>query len=205
MPYIETSPFIFDCQVCHTRCDGVSKGVYLFENDIAFSEKFEQLIIAHINSSGKYAATKSEGFGYPDIAVYKLDGSQHIYLEVKVQQRTFMTVEKWLPLSKLQPSETVALNLSDLIRYFTIQNETKIPVSIVWVLLNRPCILKNEPQMFFYQTADNLQSIYEQQKELRRFRRKSGEGDVVNGEHKGVVVNYHFSLKELQPWQISSL
>ena len=31
----------------------------------------------------------------------------------------------------------------------------------------------------------------------RRFKRRSGYGDVVNGKHKGVVVNYHFSLNEL--------
>jgi hypothetical protein len=35
-----------------------------------------------------------------------------------------------------------------------------------------------------------------------RFRRASGYGDVVNGVHKGVVVNYHFSLEELKPFNI---
>ena len=34
----------------------------------------------------------------------------------------------------------------------------------------------------------------------RKFRRKSGEGDEVDGKHLGVTVNYHFSLKELKIW-----
>ena len=44
--------------------------------------------------------------------------------------------------------------------------------------------------------------IYNEYKNTRTFRRKSGVGDIVNGEHKGVVVNYHFSLQELKEVKI---
>lgn len=201
MSHIETSPFCFDCAVCHTRCDGVSKGVYIFENDTSFSEQYEQEIIARINASKNYCAKKCEEAGYPDIAVYNREGSLKTYLEVKVQQRTFMSVKKFLPESNLTPSETVALNLSDLLRYFNIQAQTKISTSIVWVLLNRPCIIKEEQRLYFFQTIDKLKSLYEKAGNRRRFRRKSGEGDIVEGQHKGVTVNYHFSLKELRRWE----
>lgn len=201
MAHIEVSPYVFDCNACHTRCDGISVGVYKFVNDTIFAERYEQLVIDKINSSGKFLAYKTVEPGYPDIAVNTLDNNLHSYIEIKAQQRTFMSVERILPHSNLKPSETVALNLSDLLRYFTIQEETKIPTSIIWVVLNRPCITKQISPRFFYQTIDKLKVIYIQSAEKRRFRRRSGEGDFVNGEHKGVTVNYHFSLKELQLWQ----
>jgi len=42
-----------------------------------------------------------------------------------------------------------------------------------------------------------LKDIYARYETKRRFRRKSGTGDVIDDVHKGVVVNYHFSLNEL--------
>lgn len=201
MPHTLLSPFVFDCNVCHTRCDGKSKAVYLFENDTAFSEKFEQLIIERINQSELYFAQKSTDPGFPDISVFDKSGNLLNYVEVKVQQRTFMTIQKVLPFSNLMPSETLALNLSDLLRYFRIFEETKFPTSIVWVLLDRLCITSHRPYLFYFQRIHRLKEIYEACGDTRRFRRKSGEGDIVNGEHKGVTVNYHFSLKELIEWK----
>ncbi len=200
MPHVNISKFVFDCEVCHTRCDGISKGVYNFENDSSFSEQYEKLIIDRINQSGKYEASKTIDSGYPDIVVHNLNGKIHNYVEVKVQQRTFMKVQSALPTSSLMPSETVALNLSDLLRYFSLFHETNIPTSIVWVLLNRPCIVGKNKHLFFYQKVEILQQLFSQYNDLRRFRRKSGEGDIVGGIHKGVTVNYHFSLTELVPW-----
>ena len=200
MPHVEASPYCFKCDVCHTRCDGVSKGVYIFENDTSFSEQYEQEIISIINASGTLFAKKSDEMGYPDITVYDKEGGIRTYVEVKVQQRTFMSVRKYLPESKLFPSETVALNLSDLLRYFGIQAQTKISTSIVWVLLNRPCVTKEAKHLYFFQSIDKLKQVYDATGKRRRFRRKSGEGDMVEGQHKGVTVNYHFSLKELKQW-----
>ena len=205
MPYIERSKFVYDCQICHTPCDGHSKGVYAFENDTAFSEGFEQRIIRRINASKSFTATKCGEAGYPDVVVYNQSGSIHTYLEVKVQQRTFMSVTHFLPQAELLPSETVALNLSDLLRYFVIREETKLPVSIIWVLLNRPCLVRKTDCAYFFQTIDRLKEIYLAWKEKRRFKRRSGLGDVVDGQHKGVTVNYHFSLKELRPWCTETL
>ena len=200
MPYIKLSDFVYDCRQCHTRCDGRSKGVYRFEADATFSEHYEQIIIDRINRSSQYTAAKSALPGYPDIEIKKTDGSLHHYLEVKVQQRTFMGIEKHLPESKLLPSETVALNLSDLLRYFKIEAETTVSTSLVWVLLNRLCLVNQNQEKMFFQKVSILKSIYEAEQLRRKFTRKSGEGDVVDGIHKGVIVNYHFSLKELKNW-----
>ncbi len=202
MKYERISENRFNCIICPTPCDGVSKEVYLFQNDSAFSEHFENEIIAHINNSNDFKARKTPLPEFPDIEVSeKLTDNISFYIEVKVQRRTFMSVEKILPQSELLPSETVALNLSDLLRYFEIAEMENMKIYVLWVLLNRPCILGDKDKRFFYSDTDNLQKIYGNVKDKRRFRRKSGEGDVVNGEHKGVVVNYHFSLTELKEWK----
>lgn len=200
MAYICISDFVYDCQQCNTRCDGISKGVYVFENDVRFSEQYEQMIIGKINRSGKYVAAKTEKPGYPDIEIKDLQGNIQKYIEVKVQQRTFMQVAKYLPTGNLTPSETVALNQSDLLRYFSIESEIDIPITIVWVLMNRLCVMPFQNQQFYYQQILYLQKIFNTYGEARRFRRKSGDGDMVDGIHKGVTVNYHFSLKELKRW-----
>jgi hypothetical protein len=202
MQYQKISDFVFDCSVCKTRCDGISKGIYVFGNDTVFSEKYENLIIEYINKSSNFIAQKCDLDGYPDLQLTDKNGKLHSYLEVKVQQRTFMKVEKYLPFSDLKPSETLSLNLSDLLRYFEIFDKNKISTSIVWVLQNRPCIVNENEIKFYFQNLEILKNIYQKYKDKRRFRRNSGDGDVVDGVHKGVTLNYHFSLKELKEWKI---
>lgn len=198
--YLQLSPYIFDCNICPTRCDGISKMNYSFENDANFSEGYEQKLIDYINKTATYKAKKTIEKGYPDVQVTAKDGSI-FYIEVKVQQRTFMSVEKYIPQSGLKPSETVALNLSDLTRYFELEKSEGLLIFIFWVVLNRPCITSFGAEQYYYRLASELKPIWEEEKEKRKFRRKSGEGDVVNGLHKGVTVNYHFSLKELKLWE----
>jgi len=204
--YQKISDYIFNCKTCSTRCDGISKGIYNFENDLEFSEKYENLIIKQINKNPKYIASKCQQDGFPDIEIkYKATNITKSYLEIKVQRRTFMSVTKILPNSELVASETLALNLSDLLRYFKIKKETKIPTSILWILMNRPCIVKPNEIAFYYQSTKILEEIYLKHGDKRRFKRKIGKGDIIEGIHKGVVVNYHFSIKELQNWKINNL
>lgn len=193
--------YLFDCDQCLTRCDGVSKGRYAFSHDVNLSELIEIKIIKSLNER-KINASKSESEGYPDIEVVNEQGLALLFIEIKVQRRTFMAVNKLLPSSDLIPSETVALNLSDLIRYFEIQKATGVDVYLLWAVQDRPCILGEKKIDFFYQDLKVLYKIYCKYKNFRRFRRKSGLGDVIDGVHKGVVVNYHFSLLELLPFNI---
>ncbi len=195
------NPFLFDCNICKTRCDGKSKGVYNFKNDVDFAEEQEQLIIDKINKNPNYFARKTKEAGYPDIEIFNKNNELVSYLEIKAQRRTFMSVERILPQSKLKPSETLALNLSDLKRYFLIEEQTKTPISILWVLMNRPCIITDNDKRFFYQKTTKLKEIYQNEQNKRKFRRESGKGDIVNGIHKGVTVNYHFSINELKEWK----
>ncbi|MDI9476602.1 MAG: hypothetical protein WAQ41_00575 [bacterium] len=196
----------YDCSKCPRRCDGVSKGRYNFEEDARLSEFYERALIRRIKEEG-FFAQKSLKEGYPDIEVYRSENSDiHCYVEVKVQRRTFMKIRGMLPQSDLIPSDTVALNLSDLVRYFKIAgDEAGVPIYVLWVLLERPCILKGKKARCFYQNIQKLKSIYSKYKDKRRFRRKKGRGDVVDGQHKGVVVNYHFSINELKEFRINKI
>lgn len=195
--------FVYNCNSCPTRCDSKSKLHYRFAADAAFSERFEKYLINRINQNANlpFTAQKTTQTGYPDIALYpKTPGSNCVgFIEVKVQTRTFMTIQQHLPKANLYPSETIALNQSDLLRYFAIKEQTQLPLFVAWALLNRPCIVKAEKVQYYHQEADLLRQVYQHYQNLRRFRRQSGEGDVVDGQHKGVVVNYHFSLSELVP------
>ena len=148
-----------------------------------------------------FRAEKCEKEGYPDIAVYNSSNQLQKYVEVKAQRRTFMSVERLLPHSNLKPSETLALNLSDLLRYFDIKKEVNLPIDIVWIVTKRPCVTGQKSYKYFYQSVDELERVYNNYKEKRRFRRKSGQGDIVDGVHKGVTVNYHFSINELIKWE----
>ena len=92
--YLQVSPFVFNCKVCPTPCDGVSKMSYLFERDASFSERYEQKLIDHINTSTIFKANKTTFKGYPDVEVIDKNGFK-FYIEVKVQQRTFMSVKNY--------------------------------------------------------------------------------------------------------------
>ncbi len=195
--------FIHNCQKCINTCDGKSKNVYLFEKDVDFSEFFEnRLVQAFINKG--FFAKKTEKDGYPDIEIYDKNNKKLLcYIELKAQRRTFMSVKTCLPEANLSASETMVLNLSDLLRYIEIKKEITSPVFIMWMLEKRPCIVENKIKAYI-QDIEKLDKIYQEYGDKRRFRRKSGVGDIVDGQHKGVVVNYHFSLKELEEFNIES-
>ena len=198
-------PYQFNCATCRNRCDGTSLGVYRFGDDVEYSERYENQLIREIIDFGLYAQ-KTTRVGYPDIEVYDYEnGPLRCFIEVKVQRRSFMMVSKLLPNSDLRPSETMVLNLSDLTRYFEIAANETVPVYILWVLSERPCIVPNGEIRCFYQNTTVLQGIYHRYGDYRRFRRRSGQGDVVDGQHLGVVVNYHFSLQELMPFRLEDI
>ena len=199
-----SNPYLFDCSTCPFRCDGVSKMRYDFGFDVEFAERMEKYVADLIAQAG-LSCVKTTKDGYPDLEVSTKDGKFLCYIEIKAQRRTFMSVEKILPESNLKPSETLALNLSDLLRYFEISKSTQRPIFILWALMNRPCIVPDGKIKLYYQDIDRFKEIYSVYGDRRRFRRKSGSGDVINGVHKGVVVNYHFSLSELRPFTVQDL
>lgn len=196
--YNQISPFVYHCKTCPTRCDGKSKNNYDFEKDLAFSENYENRIKKWYNMNDNLSCEHSTIAGYPDLVIYDGQNQVNCYIEVKIQARTFMSVKRLLPFANLEASETIVLNWSDLARYFEIEKLTQKKIYIVWGLLQRPCIVPQNSLYYYHQEVSILKEIYKKYQNKRRFRRKSGKGDIVNGVHKGVVVNYHFSLNELK-------
>jgi hypothetical protein len=184
----------FQCKTCLTRCDGYSKSAFIFEDDTALAEKTENWLVKHLIRLGLCVRkAPPQEHGLPDIEI--IHGDEVIgRVEVKAQGRAFMAVERLLPGAGLLPYETVVLNLSDLERYIALFKTERKPTYIVWAV-KRPCLGKG----FWGQDLETLEKILLQYGERRRFRRESTRSDVVNGIHKGVTVNYHFSLRELLP------
>ena len=191
---LEFSPR-FDCAICPTRCDGKSKSEYVFEDDVAASEEAEDWLAGHLWMAldvDVYTAP-ARRHGLPDLALIRGDRVL-ARVEVKAQGRAFMAVERLLPDADLRPYETVALNLSDIRRYAAQYREDQIPTYLIW-RVRRPCLGEG----YWGQHIDALIEIGNQYRDDRTWRRASTESDYVDGEHRGVTVNYHFSLRELLP------
>jgi hypothetical protein len=184
---------IFDCKRCATPCDGTSKRSFDFQADTAISEIAELELSSRLNQIDLIRAQKvpDESAHLPDIEIRKND-KVIARVEVKAQGRAFMAVNRLLPNGNLLPYETVALNRSDLVRYIKNFDLEQIPTFIVW-RIKRPCI----PDAWYGHNLEFLKKSFEKYGETRTFRRRSTNSDYVGGTHKGVTVNYHFSLKEL--------
>jgi hypothetical protein len=162
---------------------------------VALSERVEQHLSSYLEVLLDVEVQKTPAIphGLPDLAL--LQGSQLIArVEVKAQSRAFMKVKAKLPQAGLLPYETVALNLSDFLRYIQLHAQEHVPLFIVWAV-KRPCIGMG----YWGQRIDVLQEVYRSYGNKRRFQRGVTQSDIVNGEHKGVTVNYHFSIRELLP------
>jgi hypothetical protein len=184
---------VFNCKRCTTPCDGTSKKSFDFQADTAISEIAESELSSRLNQFELIQAQKvpDENAHLPDIEIRKNDRII-ARVEVKAQGRAFMAVERLLPGGNLLPYETVALNRSDLLRYIKNFELENIPTFIVW-RIKRPCI----PDAWYGHDLESLKNSFEKYGDKRTFRRRSTQSDYVGGEHKGVTVNYHFSLKEL--------
>jgi hypothetical protein len=185
----------FDCAICPTRCDGRSKSAYVFEDDVALSEAAEDWLAGHLGDALDVDVYKApaQRHGLPDLALIRGDRVL-ARVEVKAQGRAFMAVQRLLPEADLLPYETVALNLSDIKRYAAQYRLDGVPLFIIW-RVKRPCLGEG----YWGQHIAPLIAIGNRYRDHRTWRRASTDSDYVDGEHKGVVVNYHFSLKELLP------
>jgi len=185
----------YDCSSCRTRCDDRSLDKYMFEADLRRSEKTEDVLRQRLEHTLRTTVLKPEGrpHGPPDLEI--LVATRVVArVEVKVQGRAFMKVQNLLPLANLRPYETVALNVPDLDNYIALHAVEKLPIYLVWYV-KRPCLGEG----YWGQALDILHDIYRHYGLKRKFVRRSGAGDVVDGRHKGETRNYHFSLQEMLP------
>ena len=92
--------------------------------------------------------------GYPDVEVLNKPTGTVFYIEIKAQRITFMSVKRILPEGGLELSETLALNLNDLLRWFEIRKATGKTVFTLWRLENRPCIVPEGKIYYYYQNVE---------------------------------------------------
>ena len=185
----------FDCDRCLTRCDGRSKSAYCFEDDVALSEAAEDWLAGYLADTLGVDVYKAppRRHGLPDLALIR--GEQVLArVEVKAQGRAFMAVQRLLPEADLLPYETVALNLSDIRRYAAQYRMDGVPLFLIW-RVKRPCLGEG----YWGQHIAALIELGNRYRDQRTWRRASTDSDYVAGEHRGVTVNYHFSLRELLP------
>lgn len=185
----------FNCELCPTRCDGRSKSAYVFEDDVALSEAAEDWLAGHLADALGVDVYKAppRRHGLPDLALIRGDRVL-ARVEVKAQGRAFMAVQRLLPHANLLPYETVALNLSDIKRYAAQYRMDGVPLFLIW-RVKRPCLGEG----YWGQHIEPLMQIGNRYRDHRTWRRASTDSDYVEGEHRGVTVNYHFSLRELLP------
>lgn len=185
----------FNCDGCPTRCDGRSKSAYIFEDDVALSEAAEDWLAGHLADALAVDVYKAppRRRGLPDLALLRRDRVL-ARVEVKAQGRAFMAVQRLLPHADLLPYETVALNLSDIKRYAALYRMDAMPLFLIW-RVKRPCLGEG----YWGQHIEPLLEIGNRYRDQRTWRRASTDSDYVEGEHRGVTVNYHFSLRELLP------
>ena len=143
--------------------------------------------------------------GYPDVEFLNEPTGTVFYIEIKAQRITFMSVKRILPEGGLELSETLALNLNDLLRCFEIRKATGKTVFTLQHLENRPCIVPEGKIYYYYQNVEKQKQFITLFKIKDVLKSESGRGDVVNKQYKGVIVNYHFSLNELKELYILQL
>lgn len=178
MDFESSYPNIYDCSKCpFEKCDWIST-----ENDITFSENNEQSIIDTINKSWEFKAIKCNLKWFPVLEIRDLSDNLISYLEIKFQQKTFMSVKKILPEADLVPSETITINSSNLLKYFEIKDKVEVPIYIILILENRECIVGDVRwgTKYYIQSTHLLKKIYEYYWDKREYK-----------------WNYHFSLNEL--------
>ena len=86
------------------------------------------------------------------------------FVEVKMVSSTFMKIQDKLPEAKLTPSELVVLNNSAIVNYSKIAQKHNLPIYIVFIVANRPCITRNDDYKLYYQNFDVIYDIYKQKK-----------------------------------------
>ena len=198
----EARPLV-TCKDCTHKCPIPAKGgESVFTEDVERSRVVEDEVAKYINfQSYGHLICRNRNNGtrdtYPDLEISVAQQPEKVRarLEVKYQRTTFMMIKKLRPKADLEPWNTVALNESDLIKYIELHEREKIPTHLVW-RLDRTCL----GSRFFYQDIAVLSRIYQKYGDTRFFPRATRKGDIVNGVHKGVTGNYHFSINEMLPF-----
>lgn len=190
----------FICGECKA-CEPISKLNYPFERDLATSKDLVAALSTIIKNITKYKCIGPEIVKNPDIRVIDIENGNKIICRVEAKYlggKAFMKTKEILT-DKLEPKETLVVDEPKLLSYFDCkENDFKvynrnIPIYIVWKF-DRPCT--DYGGITVFQEISILKRIYETHGRNRAFERKTGTGDITNGQKMGITTKYHFSLRE---------
>ena len=203
MAHLQIRPNVFDCAVCHTPCNSESAKHNTFHINKTWGDKAEEIVMYYINKKGKYKAEETTlGHKYPDLTLFDKSRNMASFVEVKMVSSTFMKIQDKLPEAKLTPSELVVLNNSAIVNYSKIAQKHNLPIYIVFIVANRPCITLNDDYKLYYQNFDVIYDIYKQKKEQRSYTRRIVQGDQDDqGNIQNPLFKVHFSINELMPYK----
>lgn len=139
---------------------------------------------------------------YPDIMV--LDESDKLVARVEakyLEGKAVMKIGEMIE-DPMYPKEALVVDEPKLKSYFACKAgdrekyKREIPIFVAWKY-DRPCA--DVGGICIYQEVNELQRIYNEKGTSRAFRRKTGEGDFVDGRRLGVIDKFHYSFTECKP------
>jgi hypothetical protein len=189
------------CGTCNI-CLPQSALAYPFARDLTNSKMLVNELKAFITEKTGLICKDTEVHQNPDIRVLNDKDELIARVEAKyLEGKAFMKVAQMLE-DKLFPKETLVVDEPKLLSYFACkkrdqeQYKRNIPIFVVWKY-DRPCA--DVGGICIYQEVDILRAIYEEKGKSRKFRRKTGQGDFVEGRRMGVIDKFHFSISECKP------
>lgn len=140
----------------------------------------------------------------PDINVYKDSSLQELVCRIEAKFLDGQAFVKSKNYTGLYAKEALVIDEPKLLSYFSCKSADKnmgknIPIYIVWKF-DRPC--SDVGGIAVFQEIDVLNRLYEKYGDTRAFRRKTSETDFQNGERKGIIDKYHFSIRECEPIEL---
>lgn len=151
--------------------------------------------------------TESTGFKCLDTEVHQnpdllvLDNKDNLIARVEakyLEGKAFMKVAQMIK-DHLYPKEALVVDEPKLKSYFECKTrdlekyKREIPIFVVWKY-DRPCA--DVGGICIYQEVNELRRIYNEKGASRAFRRRTGQGDFVDGRRMGVIDKFHYSITE---------
>lgn len=186
------------CGTCNI-CQPASVLRYPFERDLTNSQMLVDQLKKFITETTGLKCVDTDIHQNPDIMVFDPRDNLVARVEAKyLEGKAFMKVAQMIK-DPLYPKETLVVDDPKLKSYFECKKRDRerfrreIPIYVVWKY-DRPCA--DVGGICIYQEVNELRRIYEEKGASRAFRRKTGQGDFVDGKRLGVNDKFHYSITE---------
>ena len=195
---------LYECKECK-KCTPESALNYPFDKDLENSQDLVNELKFLIESNTILKCRDTEENKNPDLLVIDISINNFLLCRVEakyLEGKAFVKSEEYIG---LKPKEVLVIDEPKLKHYFECKKSDKlrfkreVPLFVVWKF-DRPC--EDIGGITVFQEIDKLQEIHTKERK-RYFRRKKATNDYVDGERKGIIDKYHYSIKETEPiWKL---